>query len=90
MEAFSPGRAEAYAGATLRSSYAPFFAQFLPDSLNRVQVGMTPRTDLVTADLYPNSHIVMRNYRALQHRKFHLKLGGVRIQDFPVVNTELD
>lgn len=82
MAAFAPGQTEPYAIGMTRFGHSPFFAQFLPDAVNRVAVGMVPTTEQATADLYPNSHIVMRNYRAVAHRKVHLVLKGVRLQDW--------
>lgn len=84
MSAFVPGRAEPFATGMTPFGYSPFFAQFLPDAIHRLSVGMVPRTETPTTEFYPHSHVVMRNYRALSHRQVHLVLKQVRLQDWGV------
>lgn len=74
MEAYSTGEQTPFAVGMTKFSYAPFFAQILPDGLNRVGVSMPPRTQTPTADLYPNSHVIVQNYRVVAHRQIHLTL----------------
>ena len=84
MSAFSPDRAEPFAVGMTPFGTSPFFAQLLPDAAHRLAVGMNPKTLLATADFYPNSHVVMSNYRPVAHRLIHLALKGVKLQDWAV------
>lgn len=78
MAAYAPGHADPYAIGMTRFSYSPVLAQLLPDAIARVSVSMVPSSTEqpnATADFYPGSHILVRNYRLVGHRKVHLVLA---------------
>ena len=89
MAAYAPGQDKPYAIGMSRFGSSPFHAQLVPDALDRFSVGMMPTTQHPTADFYPDSRVVMRNYRTIGHRKLRLELAGVRVQDH-IVNGEDD
>jgi hypothetical protein len=88
MAAYAPGQDKPYAIGMSRFGSFPFNAQLVPDALDRFSVGMMPATDRPTADFYPDSRVVMRNYRTIGHRKLHLTLSGLVLRDHIVDDGE--
>jgi hypothetical protein len=84
MSAYAPGQDKPFAVGMTPFGNSPFFAQLLPDAVHRLSVGMVAKAHTPAEDLYPNSHVVMRNYRPVAHRMVHLALKGVKLQDWAV------
>ena len=62
--------------------FAPFFAQLLPDAVNRYGFAVNLDTEKSTRVVYPTVRFTLRNFRSLAHFRYRLEIPAIRLEDW--------